>query len=67
MPLPIPKKNETKDEFISRCIETLTREEAEKFPSRAQRAAVCYSQWGETPEEKEAARKKKQFRRASAK
>jgi hypothetical protein len=47
MPLPEPKKNEEKQEFVSRCIETLTKEDKERFPSRGQRAAVCYSQWDE--------------------
>ena len=60
MPMPEPKKDETKQDFVSRCIESLTRDESDKFPSRAQRAAICYSQWGETPEEKEAAKRKKE-------
>lgn len=59
MPLPKPRQNEEKQDFISRCIETLTKEKTDEFPSREQRAAVCYSQWGETPEEKEAAARKK--------
>lgn len=60
MPLPKPKKDEKKDEFISRCIETLTKHEASRFPTREQRAAICYSLWGETPEEKKAAEKKQE-------
>ena len=59
MPMPEPKKNEDKQDFVSRCIGDLTREESDTFPTREQRAAICYSQWGETPEEKEAAQKKK--------
>lgn len=59
MPLPTPKKGESKEDFVSRCIETLTKEKSNRFPSRAQRAAVCYSQWGETPAEKEAYEEKK--------
>lgn len=47
MPIPEPKDNETKEQFVSRCIEIMTRDESEKFPSRAQRAAICYSQWNE--------------------
>lgn len=62
MPLPKPRKNESKQDFISRCIETLTKEESDRFPSREQRAAICYSQWGESPEEKEEAKEKKQAR-----
>lgn len=60
MPLPKPQKGEAKETFISRCIETLTKDDKDKFPSREQRAAVCYSQWGETPQEKAAAARKKQ-------
>ena len=40
----------------------MTLDESERFPTRSQRAAICYSQWGETPEERRqyaAARKKK--------
>ena len=60
MPMPKPGKKEEKQEFVSRCIDKLTKDESERFPSREQRAAICYSQWGETPEEKEAAGKKKE-------
>ena len=59
MPLPKPKKGEEKQEFISRCISTLIEEDKDKFPTRAQRAAVCYNQWGETPAEKAAYEKRK--------
>ena len=44
MPLPKPKKNEEKQPFISRCIAKVTKEDADKFPDRKQRAAICYSQ-----------------------
>lgn len=47
MPIPKPKAGEEKQEFISRCIKFLTEEKSLEFPSREQRAAVCYSQWGE--------------------
>ncbi|MCC8190563.1 MAG: hypothetical protein LIP77_08020 [Planctomycetes bacterium] len=50
--MPKPKKNENKQEFVSRCIADLTDEERERFPTVQQRAAICYSQWGETPAEK---------------
>ncbi len=62
MPLPAPKKNETKQQFISRCIREMTLDESERFSTRSQRAAICYSQWGETPEERrqyDAVRRKK--------
>lgn len=45
MPLPTPKKSEDKEAFVSRCIEFMTKNEADRFPSREQRAAICYSQW----------------------
>lgn len=52
MPLPRPRKNETKQQFISRCIAEMTLSKSRRFPDRAQRAAICYSQWGETPQER---------------
>ncbi len=58
MPMSKPKKSEDKQEFVSRCIADLTREEKDKWPSSKQRAAICYSEWGETPKEKAAAKKK---------
>ena len=47
MPIPNPKSSEKKQDFISRCIETLTKDKKDEFPSARQRAAVCYSQWDE--------------------
>lgn len=47
MPIPKPEKNESKQNFISRCIEILTKDKKDEFPSREQRAAICYSQWSE--------------------
>lgn len=45
MPIPSPKNSEKQSEFVSRCMgdETMSKE----FPNQKQRAAVCYSQWGE--------------------
>ena len=51
MPLPTPKENETKSEFVSRCISELTH--ANEFKSKTQRIAVCYSQWSKSDKEKE--------------
>lgn len=51
MPLPTPKDNESKNEFISRCISELTR--MDEFKSKAQRIAVCYTQWDKSNNEKE--------------
>ena len=70
MPIPKPKKGESKQDFVSRCIEFMTVNESEKFPSKEQRAAICYTQWdeyekahgrpGETEEEKHGKKKKSQ-------
>jgi len=43
MPIPKPKKDEKEEQYISRCIATLTKNK--DFDSAKQRAAVCYSQW----------------------
>jgi hypothetical protein len=42
MPIPTPKPNEVKNEFIARCMsdETMLKE----FPEAAQRLAVCQTQ-----------------------
>jgi hypothetical protein len=42
MPLPIKKPTETRDEFISRCINDPKMKK--EFPSTKQRAAVCFVQ-----------------------
>lgn len=56
MPLPKPRSNEKKKEFVSRCISTLSKEKDDKGNDRwgddEQRIAVCYKQW-ETKEESE--------------
>lgn len=41
MPLPTPHANESKDDFIGRCMEML----AGEFPNAKQRAAICLKQW----------------------
>ena len=38
MPLPKPRKDEKKDEFIGRCMSALQNE----FSHQKQRSAVCY-------------------------
>lgn len=60
MPLPTPKKSESEQDFVSRCIETLTKDESDRFPSREQRAAVCYSQWRRETGEDDGGREQKQ-------
>jgi len=43
MPIPKPKNEEPRWQFIKRCVddETMKRE----YPNNEQRVAVCYSQW----------------------
>jgi hypothetical protein len=43
MPLPEPKKNESKEKFIKRCAgsDVMNKE----FSDNDQRLAVCYSRW----------------------
>ena len=43
MPIPKPREGESKDDFISRCIENLKREDPEK--SDEQIAAICFSEY----------------------
>ena len=43
MPLPKPRANEDKDDFVSRCMSNSVMNE--DFPGKKQRLAVCFSQW----------------------
>ncbi|MCK5612913.1 hypothetical protein KAR91_64160 [Candidatus Pacearchaeota archaeon] len=43
--MPEPRKDETKDEFISRCMDS--DESKRSFPDNDQRFAVCNSTWRE--------------------
>lgn len=52
MPIPKQKKGEEEQEFISRCMEFLTVEKSDEFPTKEQRAAICYSQWRKSEKEK---------------
>lgn len=49
MPLPKRRKDEEKDDFISRCMGD--DESVKDFPDPAQRRAVCERQWDEGPPE----------------
>ncbi len=43
MPIPEPRKGETMNKFISRCItDELMKKE---YPSKNKRLGMCYSQW----------------------
>lgn len=49
MPLPKPKKDEKREDFIPRCMANeVMREE---YPDSDQRYAVCQAQWGQKNEE----------------
>jgi hypothetical protein len=43
MPTPIPKKNETRSDFINRCMQNDTM--IGEYPETEQRLAVCYRSW----------------------
>ena len=45
MPIPIPTKNETRSEFINRCMSDDTM--IGEYPSPDQRLAVCYRTWSD--------------------
>lgn len=47
MPLPKPKKKETKEEFISRCMKFMKNE---KWKDHKQQLAICFTQLGKTDE-----------------
>lgn len=51
MPIPTPRKDEDKEEFMSRCMgdEVMKRD----YPDTKQRAAICYKQWREKDNKKE--------------
>ena len=46
MPIPMPKKNETKKSYLSRCMTSLS----EEYKNQKQRFAVCMSKWEEYKE-----------------
>jgi hypothetical protein len=43
--MPTPKSDETRKEYISRCIPIVLNEKTAKSPSQA--AAICYSMWSQ--------------------
>lgn len=43
MPIPQPKKGETKKKFIDRCMSSKVMKD--EYPDRSQRYAVCESQY----------------------
>jgi len=61
VPLPKPKQNETKDEFIKRCMADQTM--LDEFPDESQRYAVCLTQW-KKPDQKSVAAPAREIRMA---
>ena len=57
MPLPIPKIEEIKSEFIGRCMEDATAKG--EFPNVSQRIAVCNSLWDKKNNKKQPIKTKK--------
>lgn len=57
--MPKPTPNESKDEYVSRCMGD--KRMNEKFPDQKQRAAVCYSYWDRKDETSEPILTFKQF------
>jgi HK97 family phage prohead protease len=51
MPLPKPKKDESKDEFMDRCMSDSVMKK--EYPDNDQRYAVCESQWDESKKSRE--------------
>lgn len=49
MPQP-PRDNETKNEFISRCVKYLN--DNHEYKDNTQRVAVCYNYWNEHQKKK---------------
>ncbi len=49
MPVPTPKKGETQDKFMGRCMGMMTTENEHKSGKdkrpREQMVAICFSQW----------------------
>lgn len=50
MPLPVPRKNEKRTEFVGRCMANSVAKK--DFPKIAQRVAVCNSQWTKSKKRK---------------
>lgn len=48
MPIPEPSSDESRSEFIERCMNDSTMED--EFPDRNQRLAVCESRWSNNSE-----------------
>lgn len=45
MPIPTPNEDESREDFISRCMEQLA--DDDEFDDQDQRAGVCFSKWRE--------------------
>jgi len=51
MPVPSPKKNESKQKFVSRCAKLMADRDPEM--DNKKRVAVCYSAWRKKNEKSE--------------
>jgi len=49
MPVPSPKSEEEKQDFISRCIRTMAKKDPDT--SKDKRAAMCFSKWRDSKNE----------------
>ncbi len=54
MPVPTPRKGETQDKFMGRCMTFLHNENMEAKRPQKQMAAICLSQWREKSKAEEA-------------
>lgn len=46
MPLPTPKKDEKRSEFVGRCVKSLM--DSKETTNNKQAVAICYKQWGKS-------------------
>ncbi len=58
MPMSMPKDNEKKDDFVSRCMSEMK----DEFPDNDQRVAVCMKQWEDKDKEKKSSHPQMQRR-----
>lgn len=50
MPIPKPKKNQTKNQYMDACMHFL-KHEAKNTRPQNQRVAICLGEWGKTANE----------------
>ena len=57
MPIPKPKKDESKDDFISRCMSDDVM--LDEYPDQEIRSGVCYTQWDNKDKDSSSEKKRK--------